>query len=449
MVETELKDSWLWAGLPASLRSSLRSTLRSSLLAPPEALPALDVPAPVPLAAPVPPDSARESVAGSLSQAVALHRLGQLDEAMALYEALPSEDDGRADALPNMIAIAAARNDTVKLREYAHALLNLRRQSPSALAALMQAEMTAGDYKAAIQHGLRLVKHIPGSYAGWFNLGLCYQKTNHLEQAAQAYTEAIKIQPDSAPAHANMGAILHEHGDLSGARREYERALEIQPDNVGARWKRAIIQEKDGQLDQAEKVYSRLIRERSNVFGAAFRQGLIRLERKDYIAAAEAFELCLRERSDDPAAQINLSLAHWQYGDRKSAQTTLRQTLAKNPDSLPALGLCATLSIEGDDWEKASEIEIKLLELGEDTSSLAYNIGVLQQRQGLHPQAAGAFKRASDQRPGFVEALVNAGHSLKASGQADEAVAAWKAALEARPELADSYFKQRTASTAA
>ncbi|MGI8742087.1 MAG: tetratricopeptide repeat protein [Bryobacteraceae bacterium] len=383
-----------------------------------------------------------------LGKAIALHRLGRVDDALVCYEAIPSSDDNYTRVLANLIAIAAARNDTAKLREYGEELLKLRRQSPSALAALIQAEMAAGDYKAATQHGLRLINCSPDSYEAWVNLGLCYQKTNRPEQAAQAYTEAIKIQPEATPAHSNMGVILQDHGDISGARREFERVLEIEPDNVFSLCNLAIMREKDGQVDGAEKIYLHLIRERKIVFNAAFRLGLLLLERKNHIGSAEAFELCVRERGGDIAARINLSLARWRSGARESAAATLQQVLARDPDSVAGLGLSATLSIEAADWRAASQVETQLAKLGEDTSLLAFNIGVLQQRQGLYQEAADSFRRASYQRPGFAEALVNAGHALKESGQPGEAITAWKAALEAKPELAENYFKTRTASTA-
>ncbi len=60
--------------------------------------------------------------------------------------------------------------------------------------------------KSAAQLGAQLVKTASGkSFEGWFNLGVAYQKTNRLEQAGQAYAEALKLQTDSPLAYANLG----------------------------------------------------------------------------------------------------------------------------------------------------------------------------------------------------------------------------------------------------
>ena len=371
----------------------------------------------------------------TFDEAAVLHKLGRWEEALALYTRIPESDERYADALVNMIAIAAARNDFSKLREYGEELLRLRRQSRPALEALMQSAMATGDYKAAAQHGTRLVKHAADSHQAWFNLGLCYHKTSHYEQAAQAYTEAINLCPNGIRAHANLGVLLQAHGDISGARREFEQVLEIEPDDLPTLWNLALIHEKEGQIAKAEKLYLRLIREEYKVYAVAFRLGRLRLNRKNYLGATEAFERCLLERAGDATAEINLILA------KREAKQPIPELPGAHSDSLEGLVLQATIAIETNDWKTANELEMKLSEMGENTAILAYNIGVLQQRENLLPEAIRSYQRASGQRPGFTEAHLNRGHALAQAGQTDQARAAWKEALEANPEIAVDYFK--------
>ncbi len=382
----------------------------------------------------------------TFDEAAALHRLGRWEEALALYTRIPESAESYADALVNMIAIAAARNDLSKLRDYGEELLRLRRQSRPALQALMQSAMATGDYRAAAQHGTRLVKHAADSHQAWFNLGLCYHKTSHSEQAAQAYTEAIKVRPDGIRAHANLGVLLQAHGDISGARREFEQVLEIEPDNLSTLWNLALIHEREGQVAKAEQIYLRLIREEHQVYTVAFRLGRLRLNRKNYMGAAEAFERCLLERTGDAAAEINLTLAKRRSADLDHPGDTagdkaLSELQGKHSDSLESLVLRATFAVERSDWKTASDLERKLSEMGENTATLVYDIGVLQQRENLLPEAIHSYAEASKQRPKFAQALINRGHALMQSGQPDQARAAWKEALVAKPEIAVDYFK--------
>jgi tetratricopeptide (TPR) repeat protein len=71
---------------------------------------------------------------------------------------------------------------------------------------------------------------------------------------------------------------------------------------------------------------------------------------------------------------------------------------------------------------------------------LAYNIGVLLQKEGLCEEAAQCYQRAIESSPEFGEALLNLGQALKTIGREDEAKIYWQQALEAKPELAADYF---------
>ncbi|MDQ2947221.1 MAG: tetratricopeptide repeat protein [Acidobacteriota bacterium] len=442
MAKDRLADHWLW--------STVEARIPVVPLAQPEVVPEPPAAAePVHEAAPIdetqhelvvsteiPKEQAEACpTLSTFDEAAALHKLGRWEEALALYTRIPESDERYTDALLNMIAIAAARNDFSTLREYGEELLRLRRQSRPALEALMQSGMATGDYRAAAQYGTRLVKQAADSHQAWFNLGLCYHKTSHFQQAAQAYTEAINLCPDGIRARANLGVLLQAHGDVSGARREFEQVLEVEPNDLPTLWNLALIHEKEGHIAKAEKVYLRLIREEYQVYAVAFRLGRLRLNRKNYLGATEAFERCLLERAGDATAEINLILA------KREAKQPMPELPGTHSDSLEGRVLRATFAVEMNDWKTASELELKLSEMGENTAILTYNIGVLQQRENLLPEAILSYQKASRQRPGFAEAHLNCGHAMMQMGQTDQARAAWKEALEAKPEIAVDYFK--------
>jgi tetratricopeptide (TPR) repeat protein len=114
--------------------------------------------------------------------------------------------------------------------------------------------------------------------------------------------------------------------------------------------------------------------------------------------------------------------------------------LAKHSGSADALRTLAALSVDMEDYILALDIESKLEELGETLPELSYNIGILLERSNLHEDAARSYRRATKEKPGFAEALLNLGHALRALGQEEEAQTCWQQALEAKPELAEKYF---------
>lgn len=363
--------------------------------------------------------------------------------------AAPPAQPDMAEVLANKIAGAAARKDYAKLSEYGEELLKLHRQSPVALEALMLAEMARADYKAASQHGARLVKCARQSEPAWFNLGFCFHKLNRIEEAAQAYTEAIKLQGDGTLARVNLAVIMQQLDDIGGARRELEYVREREPDNAFALWNLALLHEKEGHPERAEMLYLRLIGNGHNIAQTVFRLGWVRFQQCNFPGAAEAFERCLLEQPDWPAGLLNLSLAQWRSGDHESATATLELALSKDPNFVEALRLGAALAIQSGDWGKAASLETRLAELGENTSELVYNIGVLQQRASRWDEAIVSYRSALKQDSGFTAASLNLGHALSARGENADARSVWQAALHAEPALADSYFKPVLARSAA
>jgi len=61
-------------------------------------------------------------------------------------------------------------------------------------------------------------------------LGLSLSRQDRLQEAADAFDDAIAVQPDFAPAHFNKGCASEALGELDAARAAYVRATELTPD---------------------------------------------------------------------------------------------------------------------------------------------------------------------------------------------------------------------------
>jgi tetratricopeptide (TPR) repeat protein len=127
-------------------------------------------------------------------------------------------------------------------------------------------------------------------------------------------------------------------------------------------------------------------------------------------------------------------------GDLDAAKATLTQATARHPESREALRALAAIAVDQGDYVLALDIETKLGDLGERIPELNYNIGVLLQRSNLQEDAARSYRKATEEKPDFAEALLNLGHALEALGQEEEARASWQLAVQVKPELAEKYF---------
>jgi tetratricopeptide (TPR) repeat protein len=72
------------------------------------------------------------------------------------------------------------------------------------------------------------------SAAGYNNLGNALAKQGRIDQAVEAYQQALRVEPTYAEAHYNLGNLFVPQGKFAEATRHYQEAVRILPDFVDA-----------------------------------------------------------------------------------------------------------------------------------------------------------------------------------------------------------------------
>lgn len=84
-----------------------------------------------------------------------------------------------------------------------------------------------------------------------YNLGIAMEKKDHLVQAIEHYSEAIRLKPESERYHRSMARALNLKGETDKAIEHYIRSLEINPNSVISHYEMGIILAEQGRLDGA------------------------------------------------------------------------------------------------------------------------------------------------------------------------------------------------------
>lgn len=87
------------------------------------------------------------------------------------------------------------------------------------------------DYAAAAKAFRSFTEQVPGSAAGWLNVGLAEYRQQHPEAALEALDRALAAKLDFAPAWLLAGILRHERGDLDGATACLAQAVWREPRN--------------------------------------------------------------------------------------------------------------------------------------------------------------------------------------------------------------------------
>lgn len=136
-----------------------------------------------------------------------------------------------------------------------------------------------------------------------------------------------------------------------------------------------------------------------------------------------------------PDKSLNDALALHRAGDLSGAETAYRAMLATDPADADALHLLGVVADARGEPAQAVELISQALRVRQ-SPRFHSNLGMALGHLGRHEDAVAAYRRALDLRPDYPEALNNLGTSLDALNRPVEAVVAYRRALALRPDQA-------------
>ena len=136
-----------------------------------------------------------KNIPATIQTGLAHHQAGRLDQAHAIYAAIPESSPSFAHALYLMGVIAQDQSE----HEKAIALFD------------------------------RAAHTNPNEPVIPFQRAVSLSHTGDIDLAMQSYQQALALNPNYVEAHCNLGNLLKQHGDKAGAIDSYERALKLAP----------------------------------------------------------------------------------------------------------------------------------------------------------------------------------------------------------------------------
>jgi predicted O-linked N-acetylglucosamine transferase (SPINDLY family) len=165
------------------------------------------------------------------SQALALHRAGDITRAEHVYTRILAERPEHAGSLHLLGAIAMQQGRL----ELACALIarSIRANPRHAVAHadLAGAQQGLGLSAEAIASYDRALRLAPDLLAALFNKAILLQEVGRLAEALAGYERVLKLQPTLVPALYNRAVLLTALGRRHEAMRAYERCLQVAPDH--------------------------------------------------------------------------------------------------------------------------------------------------------------------------------------------------------------------------
>ncbi len=201
------------------------------------------------------------------------------------------------------------------------------------------------------------------------------------QQADEASSRALELDPELAEAHASRGLVLSLSEDYEGASRHFARAVELNPKLFEAYYFHARASASENKLEKAAQLYEKAIEVRP----------------EDYQARLLLPQVYRGMGRDEDAVKAN------QRGIEAA-----RKHLELNPGDARALSLGASALVETGQKEEGLEWAVRAVTIAPHETMLMYNVACLY-------SLAGEPDRAFD----YLERAIQAGHAHRAWIESD------------------------------
>jgi tetratricopeptide (TPR) repeat protein len=226
-----------------------------------------------------------------------------------------------------------------------------------------------------------------------FRAGVAAQQRGELERAAEAYRQAIEVEPRYAEAHANLGAVLARLGQYDQAVLCYERALLINPQLNAARLNLGLAHYRAGALAAAVETFKAAYAADPSLLQARQLLGLVLVETGKDAEAIPHLEASAHAEPGEPAVLFALGRAYARRGDARA--DAVAEQLARTRDGLPLWHQLHGLVLQQEDrHQQALAAFESAAALNDALPRLLVNIGVSRLALGDHGGARRAFETA-------------------------------------------------------
>ncbi len=312
-----------------------------------------------------------------LSQAVAFHQSGMIDNAQILYEEIIRAEPSHFDAIHLLGVIAAQKNNPSKaIRLIGRAIEIYPKNALShfnlaiALNDLKKHDETIASYKKAIS--------LKPDYAeAHFNLGVLFQNTEKFELAKSSYERSIFYRANYVEAFNNLGAVLLKLEKKQDALACLDKALSLKPDFAEAYNNKGIALRELNDLEGSLACIDKAIALNEHFAEAYNNKGETLINLKKPQDALENFQKAIEIRPDYAEAFHNMGVAHYELGQLDHAMSFTDKALTLKPNFVEAYITQGKLFKERNQFDAAIDSYDQAIKIDPENAQALTNKSIL------------------------------------------------------------------------
>ena len=354
-----------------------------------------------------------------------LLRVGQekdLNEAIAELRKTLELDPRQYEARFELIAAYRELGNLAEAAAQLDVLQDSRPTDPRVFYVTALLDTDRKDLNAAVKNFNEAINRDPTMYAAWQDLGIAYIKANRWPDAANAFAEFARRQPNAADAAYFYALALFNTNKTTEAEAEVRRALRLDGGAVEAHTLLGIILASRGNANsEAADSLSQAIALNPGNFDAQFYLGRVQYAMKDYANAAKSFRAALKLNPQHAEARFFLGTTLELAGDSNAAMAEYQSLIKDDPNSVMGqLGLGALLVKQGKLDEAVSALQ-RAAALGPKEFEAHWALGRALALKERYADALQSFQTAVLLEPNRSDAHYQLGLALRRLGRTDEA----------------------------
>ncbi|HEY1602370.1 MAG TPA: tetratricopeptide repeat protein [Pirellulales bacterium] len=372
----------------------------------------------------------------ALSTAMEMHRSGQLEQAVRLYQAVLSREPENAEALHLLGVAHHQQGDNAQAIELIGRAVALRPNAPAFHANLAEAYRARGQFERAAGCCRTALLLSPNYAEAHCNLGAALQGMQRHEESAAHFRRALAVRPDFSVAHNNLAIALRELGQRDEAFEHFSRAVELEPAFAMARSNLGQMLLDRGGAEEALAHCREAVRLQPDV--AALQHNLANVLRNTdkYVEARAAYLEALRLDPDLAVSQAHLGLVLQREGKHGDALPWLKRAVELEPANADFWTSLAELFGDMEDFAEVIPCWERVLALDPQRVQAHLGMGWALQEQGRLEDAARYYCSAAQLQPDSGMAQLNIGGLYEELGQLSAAEETFRKALALQPRFA-------------